>query len=1811
MSGDNSRKRPLQLDDTVNNATDTTSASSRATHAQDFKRRQIQQASWGFRQVLSECGLLEFDNVAASPAGGNDGDNNPPEAAEVEVGCRLEPKVSSSTLRSSLDALLDEMSKNGIDPGNARVLKDMEDIVLGVASGGGSGDDNEEGNSVGNSLLRRMLLPLHRVRTTRNKNDKLYQQQRCDFTQFSQFSQSPNDNGNGNSNNDNITTRSITVVESSSLIKVLLRVDALQTTLLTALLSKLPELASSSDDENDTDNEQDMPRLIFANLRWLDHIIDYPSLTHAYVECLTILASGDGECETTRGVLLDAIGTLPDVLNDCGNCFGGGASFGVAGGGENNGDNDTDNDENEDEEGESNPILSTLQSLRITDPTLLIPCLDAIGSLPLTSEEIDHAVRDALEALANVETWGLPALVGFLMNHCPTGSTGSGSKEMGREVIDELRKLPLGSNGNDDTSGEDVEHLNDGRNRETTSASSSAAASASLMIESLSRGLAHRPDLTSTLLKSIKDTSSSEGHPPADIWLLAACATAPHNRAKVKGLFKNKANAGMFTSRLLRESLSGNGVALGSLFGTSLCDLADGLLRSGGGGSSFGGSSDAAVVSASSGGGTGGATNLGITLYTILFEEFSEPMQRQEIVGSLVTHVGSGVGVNGGEVDAALRVFCNIVDKMSASTTSTAKGVNGTVGKEESGAMALRPFTPFLTSMLDHLHHMSSSQVRRLFLLLFAVGYGNNSGGDDGDDINMGAASAAGAGGGACDDVHIVIRKHLSLGPFAMKRIGIIGTVAYAVSRSSQLQPHETTIIDDAETETTCLPNSSAAVASSPIVQEIKDMIDFAYVHCKPAGGSIGTSNNNNDSSMGASFSNGSAMAFMLDELCHAVRGGRLAFSVREWIDELVQSDFENFFVGDFEETDLSQQQQKEQKQGTKGAGKGGKRDTDNDAPIMEDQTMIPTSPTDLALLNGTSALIHAPPSTLRFNIAGAESVVYVKITSLLSSSNRTEREVLPVQLSPMFRLMSTLSDVRFGGKGLSEIDAMLECPLLLPTVESSGMEFEELSSGKQWVVTSSYFFGTCWVRQLINSFIYAAYDEGGALVAGSAVGATAGQVAGTFTSSSQGFNCEEVQKKIVARLKALVELEEELRFTSSKCFVFAPPGLDILPAPKELYDNDNYPNDNMENLSNTNTDSKSMSKEDKKALATAKKLATKRVKDRVKSKQRQKKAKHKHEEQLVNRTLSALRQLDPHVCVALGFADLSVMGNNGDDMLSSGCSQGLSQHFQQVTTCGGPVTTLLLKLLQKALSDSLSEKKGVAFKARMEGITVEEDVDNDNPYDNNMAKEQSASTVNVTNFADIALASCESKKSFSLLDTFLKGGVFASLYEHLAAVAELRCGPNRKNDDAEMETQLVETARCLFSCVRSLMSSKLLTRSATGRFFLASVLKQIAEGDREDYNGSNDNKKRHHRPSVATMNKLMGFVMDNVNEIVTGAYTGDLEFAMDGVNCMQAIFECLKRISDADEVKDGEEDGSTSFPTKLSEVADKLLRQNWPDDTKMNKGNVGKLLSLSVEHSPNRMKTLSHLVTDVLQEVPFLEKGKGVTIFPTCSHPTFGNYYSTVLEYLWKELVNLFDSPTGKTKDPYVAARALDHMKEMIGLLQSLFDLTKENDALAKRIILLQQLKFGSRFIETFVLKAIPFFQVHFQQFEETILDIIRLVQKWSRQLYHIISHGKREKDASLAKEAPRAKKALEMFIHKVKAMLKKNGCMTAMWTKTLKAKDIDGTTLKGENTSKEDEEEGDSADEDNVEGDNSDEEDDASSSADTSEDEYDTDDE
>ena len=73
-----------------------------------------------------------------------------------------------------------------------------------------------------------------------------------------------------------------------------------------------------------------------------------------------------------------------------------------------------------------------------------------------------------------------------------------------------------------------------------------------------------------------------------------------------------------------------------------------------------------------------------------------------------------------------------------------------------------------------------------------------------------------------------------------------------------------------------------AAAAESPAVRDIKDRIDRAHESCalpeRHGGGGPGGSGLR---CLGHGFAGGAAMAFFLDELCHALRGGRLAEPIR------------------------------------------------------------------------------------------------------------------------------------------------------------------------------------------------------------------------------------------------------------------------------------------------------------------------------------------------------------------------------------------------------------------------------------------------------------------------------------------------------------------------------------------------------------------------------------------------------------------------------------------------------------------------------------------------------------------------------------------------------------------------------------------------------------------------------------------------------------------------------------------------------------------------------------------------------------------
>jgi Fanconi anemia group D2 protein len=123
------------------------------------------------------------------------------------------------------------------------------------------------------------------------------------------------------------------------------------------------------------------------------------------------------------------------------------------------------------------------------------------------------------------------------------------------------------------------------------------------------------------------------------------------------------------------------------------------------------------------------------TLYCHAFTSFTGYYQ-QEVVGSLVTHIGSGYA---SEIDAALDVLTNLVETCSP---------------------AMAPYAVFLKGILDYLDALSLPQIRKLFSMLSWL-----------------TSESPGNAGMIQDEMHIIIRKQLSSTNMKYKRIGIIGAV--------------------------------------------------------------------------------------------------------------------------------------------------------------------------------------------------------------------------------------------------------------------------------------------------------------------------------------------------------------------------------------------------------------------------------------------------------------------------------------------------------------------------------------------------------------------------------------------------------------------------------------------------------------------------------------------------------------------------------------------------------------------------------------------------------------------------------------------------------------------------------------------------------------------------------------------------------------------------------------------------------------------------------------------------------------------------
>uniref|UniRef100_A0A8C7V8H1 FA complementation group D2 n=1 Tax=Oncorhynchus mykiss TaxID=8022 RepID=A0A8C7V8H1_ONCMY len=347
------------------------------------------------------------------------------------------------------------------------------------------------------------------------------------------------------------------------------------------------------------------------------------------------------------------------------------------------------------EDSQHSDIARELNALLQENTQLTVPILDAFSSLNLSSTLLAEVRVSVMATLSAVQLEDLPVVVKFILH--------SISPSDALEVRGYTQWCPCCF----------WSHFS--IRSSNTSASSSSQDSVALVLDGIKSAVRFQKTTSEAWLKVGRiGNSTSVISTVIDLLVLFILhsTNANHSRRGAERVLKVKVRAGQIQEALLQKTFRGY-AQVGRGYFPSILALAQSLLRS----------PDPCVVP------------FGGHMYRLSFTAFDSYCQ-QEVVGSLVTHVCSGVG---GEVDVALELLCGLVT-------------------EKPSEMAL--YAVFVKGILDYMENLTPQQIRRLFHLLSGLAFGQQQ---QGTHIQ--------------DDMHIVVRKQLSSTVPKYKRIGIIGAV--------------------------------------------------------------------------------------------------------------------------------------------------------------------------------------------------------------------------------------------------------------------------------------------------------------------------------------------------------------------------------------------------------------------------------------------------------------------------------------------------------------------------------------------------------------------------------------------------------------------------------------------------------------------------------------------------------------------------------------------------------------------------------------------------------------------------------------------------------------------------------------------------------------------------------------------------------------------------------------------------------------------------------------------------------------------------
>uniref|UniRef100_A0A0E0AFW0 Fanconi anemia group D2 protein n=1 Tax=Oryza glumipatula TaxID=40148 RepID=A0A0E0AFW0_9ORYZ len=401
----------------------------------------------------------------------------------------------------------------------------------------------------------------------------------------------------------------------------------------------------------------DVGRLIVAQFRWLDFLVDADAFVAKLMEVLSV---------APPRLKKEIIGSLPEIVGD--QCHA--------------------------------TVVAALEKLLQEDSEVVVSALDALSDLNLSEQLQEQAVTVAISCIRTVHADQMPHLLRFLLLSATPFNAG--------RIISQIREQlkfvgtvdPLAAWG------------------KKLKGKASANGTDGAILDALRSGLRFKNMLCEAFLKELKSVDNPRDHKVIDVWLIMLIyGNGGALQKSAEKILKSKILQLCIRETLFDQCIRGNTELVKDHF-VSYLSVSDFLL---------------ACKEEK-------AREFAAYLFTALFEEFSDTFSRQELIGSLIAHIGSGVSL---EVSSALDIMISL-----------------TSDKPEE----LIPLSSHITGILDYLESFHEDNLRKVYEifchLALAAGFNTGSGGSS-----------------VANELLMVVRKQVSNPDMKYRRMGIIGAL--------------------------------------------------------------------------------------------------------------------------------------------------------------------------------------------------------------------------------------------------------------------------------------------------------------------------------------------------------------------------------------------------------------------------------------------------------------------------------------------------------------------------------------------------------------------------------------------------------------------------------------------------------------------------------------------------------------------------------------------------------------------------------------------------------------------------------------------------------------------------------------------------------------------------------------------------------------------------------------------------------------------------------------------------------------------------